>query len=115
MGTRSVRGGGYWKGRMNRWGRRQKDEGKLVASCTQALFVFPKQTRTLDAGWKLKTTPWRKFYTVAQMKRDPSTSHQSPMAVSSARVDISFLKRLCDSCGGRPGNAKYTNGIFLGN
>lgn len=83
--------------------------GKLVALCTQAVFVFPKQTRTLDAEWKLETTPWRNFYTLAQMKRDPSTSHQRPMAVSSARVDISFLKRLCDS----PGYAQYTNGIFF--
>lgn len=48
-------------------------------------------------------------------ERDPFTSHQSPMAVSSAQVDISFLKRLCDSCGECPGNAKYTNGIFFGN
>lgn len=96
-------------------GKAAEGWGKLVAPCTQAVFVFPKQTRTLDAEWKLKTTPWRKFHTVAQMKGDPSTSHQSPVAVSSARVDISFLKRLCDSCGGRPGNAKYTSGIFLGN
>lgn len=84
-----------------------------MAPCVQAVFVFPKQTRTLVAEWKLKTTPLRNFYTVAQMKRDLSTSHQSPVAVSSARVDISFLKHLCDSCGECPGNAAYTNGIFF--
>lgn len=103
------------KGQSEMLGKAAEGWGKLGAPCTQALFVFPKQTRTLDAGWKLKTTPWRNFHTVAQMKRDPSTSHQSPMVVSSAPVDISFLKRLCDSCRERPGNAKYTSGIFLGN
>lgn len=72
------------------------------------VFVFPKQTRTLDAEWKLETTPWRNFSTVAQMKRDLSTSHHSLMAVSSAQVDISFLKRLCDSCGERNGYTEDT-------
>lgn len=78
----------------------------------ELVFVFPKQTRTLDAEWKLEITPWRNFYTVAQMKRDLSTSHYSLMTVSSAEVDISFLKPLCDSCEECQGYAKHTIWAF---
>lgn len=35
--------------------------GKLATPCMQAVFVFPKQTRTPDAENKLITTPWTHF------------------------------------------------------
>lgn len=42
------------------------------------------------------------------MKRDLSTSHHNLMAVSSAQVDISFLKSLRDGRGDRSGYAEST-------
>lgn len=60
-----------------------------------------------------------KHYSVEKLLHR-GTDEETPPPLIRARwlwilVDISFLKRLCDSCGERPGKAKYTSGIFLGN
>lgn len=98
MGAWRVRGGWYWRGQNEIGGVHQKDE-KLETPCTQAVFVFFKQTRTLDAGQKLITTPWTNFYTVAQMKETYPPLIRDWWLVSMTLVDICFLKLWCDSFG----------------
>lgn len=67
VGT-GERGGCEWKGRNEIGGAQQKEWVEPVTPCTQAVFVFLKQTRTPNAEKKLITTPWTDFNTVAQMR-----------------------------------------------
>lgn len=106
-GLRIGWGPGEWgvgdieEGRL-KWGKATEGRGKLETPCTQAVFVFLKQTRTLDTEWKLITTPWSNFYTVAQMKETYPPLIRDGWLVSMTLVDICFLKRLCGSFGESP-------------